>query len=273
LISAATEPVVVLGENIAEASDLPSSIRGHDVVNAGIGGTTIRYFVYNAALLLREANASNLSEKPTAPQSNHFRLSPVAVATIKLIGPDASKNQYDASLLIGSMALFGNFAKGHTLVNLKVLSGNLTIDGIHLNRGDYKLWNAETVDDALLVLERMLLGKIEANSRWEAVARPVRIGLVFFCVSMLWIFFKLPNFDHALAYFSGMFTASAVPGQAKLLNSLALLYCLPVIIQHITSPKLLETAHRRAEPYLYGPMAALMCVEAGPSTSYIYFQF
>ena len=135
----------------------------------------------------------------------------------------------------------------------------------------YLAWGA--MHGALLVLERALLGKIDAKSRWEAVARPVRIGFVFFCVSMLWIFFKLPNFDHALAYLSGMFTASAVPVQAKLFNSLALLYSLPVIIQHLTPPSLLETARRRAEPYLYGLMAALMCVEAGPSTSFIYFQF
>jgi alginate O-acetyltransferase complex protein AlgI len=90
---------------------------------------------------------------------------------------------------------------------------------------------------------------------------------------MLWIFFKLPNFDHALAYLSGMFTASTVPGQAKFFNSLALLYSLPVIIQHLAPASLLEMAGRRAEPYLYGAMIALMCVEAGPSTSFIYFQF
>ena len=124
-----------------------SSIRGHDVVNAGIGGTTIRYFVYNAALLLREANASNLSEKPTAPQSNHFRLSPVAVATIKLIGPDASKNQYDASLVDQFNGVIRQLAKGHTLVDLhKAVTGNFTIDGIHLSGDGYKLWNAEIVD-------------------------------------------------------------------------------------------------------------------------------
>jgi alginate O-acetyltransferase complex protein AlgI len=30
---------------------------------------------------------------------------------------------------------------------------------------------------------------------------------------------------------------------------------------------------RGAEPYLYGLMAALMYLEAGPETSFIYFQF
>ena len=135
----------------------------------------------------------------------------------------------------------------------------------------YLAWG--TMHGVLLVLERLLLGKTDSNSRLEAVVRPVQICFVFFCVSMLWIFFKLPNFDHALAYLSGMFTANTVPVQAKLFNSLALLYSLPVIIQHLAPPSLLEAARRRAEPYLYGLMAALMCVEAGPSTSFIYFQF
>jgi alginate O-acetyltransferase complex protein AlgI len=119
----------------------------------------------------------------------------------------------------------------------------------------------------------VLLRKIEGNPRWEAVARPVWIGLVFSCVSMLWIFFKLPNFDHALAYLSGMFTANTVPVQAKLFNTLALFYSLPVIIQHLAPRWLLQDARLRAEPYLYGLMTALMCVEAGPNTSFIYFQF
>ena len=135
----------------------------------------------------------------------------------------------------------------------------------------YLAWG--TMHGALLVLERILFGKIDDRSRLAVVARPVRIGFVFFCVSMLWIFFKLPNFDHALAYLSGMFTASAVPGQAKFFNSLALIYSLPVIIQHLAPASTLEAARRRAEPYLYGLMVALMCVEAGPSTSFIYFQF
>jgi alginate O-acetyltransferase complex protein AlgI len=135
----------------------------------------------------------------------------------------------------------------------------------------YLLWGS--MHGALLVGERMLSANIGGKSSLASAVRPLRIGFVFFCVSMLWIFFKLPNFDHALAYLSGMFRASSVPLQAKFFNSLALLYSLPVIIQHLAPSSLLETARRRAEPYLYGLMIALMCVEAGPSTSFIYFQF
>jgi alginate O-acetyltransferase complex protein AlgI len=158
---------------------------------------------------------------------------------------------------------------GRTYLNIMIVMG---LGGLwHGAALSYLAWG--TMHGALLVLERPLLANVAGNPRWEAVARPVRIGFVFFCVSMLWIFFKLPNFDHALAYLSGMFTANTVPLQAKLFHNLALLYSLPVIIQHLAPRWLMEAARREAEPYLYGLMTALMCVEAGPSTSFIYFQF
>jgi alginate O-acetyltransferase complex protein AlgI len=90
---------------------------------------------------------------------------------------------------------------------------------------------------------------------------------------MLWIFFKLPNFDHAVSYLSGMFASSTNPNPPKLFYSLALLYSLPVIVQHFISGGMFERTLRRAQPYLYGSMAALMYLEAGPETSFIYFQF
>ncbi|MGA9894344.1 MAG: MBOAT family O-acyltransferase [Xanthobacteraceae bacterium] len=156
-----------------------------------------------------------------------------------------------------------------TYLNIMIVMG---LGGLwHGAALSYLAWG--TMHGALLVLERMLFGKIAASVRWGIVVRPMRICFVFFCVSVLWIFFKLPNFEHALAYLSGMFTASAVSVNAKLFNSLALLYSLPVIIQHLAPASLLEGARRRGEPYLYGLMVALMCVEAGPNSSFIYFQF
>jgi alginate O-acetyltransferase complex protein AlgI len=90
---------------------------------------------------------------------------------------------------------------------------------------------------------------------------------------MLWIFFKLPNFDHAAGYLSGMFTSSTNPNPPKLFYNLALLYSLPVMIQHLVPRLRFEQMLGGAEPYLYGLMAALMYLEAGPETSFIYFQF
>jgi alginate O-acetyltransferase complex protein AlgI len=156
-----------------------------------------------------------------------------------------------------------------TYLNIMIVMG---LGGLWHGAGlSYLAWGA--MHGALLVLERPLLSGLGSNSRWEAIVRPVRICFVFFSVSMLWIFFKLPNFHHALGYLSGMFTVNTNPGQAKLFNTLALLYSLPVIIQHLAPRALFETSRLRAEPYLYGLMVALMFVEAGPSTSFIYFQF
>jgi len=133
----------------------------------------------------------------------------------------------------------------------------------------YLMWGL--LHGLLLVLERPLLSLM--NSIDLAVFRAVRMTVVFVCVTMLWIFFKLPNFDHAVGYLTGMFTPSTNPNPAKLFYSLALLYALPVGIQHLGFHRLLEGRFRLAEPYLYGAMAALMFLEAGPETSFIYFQF
>jgi alginate O-acetyltransferase complex protein AlgI len=156
-----------------------------------------------------------------------------------------------------------------TYLNIMIVMG---LGGLWHGAGlSYLAWGG--MHGVLLVAERALLGNGETTSRWATAVRPVRICFVFFCVSMLWIFFKLPNFDHALSYLSGMFSINTNPGQAKIFNSLALFYSLPVIIQHLAPRSLFETSRRNAEPYLYGLMTALMCVEAGPSTSFIYFQF
>ena len=123
----------------------------------------------------------------------------------------------------------------------------------------------------LLVLERPLLSRLASID--FAAFRAARMIVVFVCVSMLWIFFKLPDFDHALDYLTGMFVPSTNPSPTKLFYSLALLYSLPVMIQHLGFSSLFEGRLRWAEPYLYGSMAALMYLEAGPETSFIYFQF
>ena len=61
----------------------------------------------------------------------------------------------------------------------------------------------------LLVLERPVLGRLASV---DIVAfRLARMTIVFVCVTMLWIFFKLPNFDHAVGYLAGMFTPSTIP--------------------------------------------------------------
>ena len=67
------------------------------------------------------------------------------------------------------------------------------------------------------------------------------MGVVFFCVTMLWIFFKLPNFDHALGYLEGHVHADGrIPIRRSCSAIMALLYALPVLIQHLGIGALLE---------------------------------
>ncbi|MET4493458.1 MBOAT family O-acyltransferase [Bradyrhizobium sp. LA7.1] len=153
-----------------------------------------------------------------------------------------------------------------TCLNLMIV---MTLGGLwHGASLSYALWGL--LHGLLLVIERPFLKVLgEAGP----IVRVVRMGVVFFCVTMLWIFFKLPNFDHALGYISGMFIPTENPNPAKLYRNLALLYALPVLIQHLGIGTLVGGPLRRWEPYLYGALAALACLEAGPDAAFIYFQF
>jgi alginate O-acetyltransferase complex protein AlgI len=154
-----------------------------------------------------------------------------------------------------------------TYLNLMIVMG---LGGLWHGAGlGYLLWGL--LHGALLVIERPFLVRLATIE--SAVFRTARTSFVFVCVTMLWIFFKLPNFDHAISYLSGMFTSSANPNPPKLFYNLALLYSLPVMIQHLVPRSRFEQTLGGAEPYLYGLMAALMYLEAGPETSFIYFQF
>ena len=128
----------------------------------------------------------------------------------------------------------------------------------------------------LLVVERPFLIALDALSnntiRGQAVMILRRL-VVFSCVSLMWVFFKLPDFDHALSFFAGMLADTPMLYPARVYRSLALIYALPVLLQHLLPANWLATSRPDLEPYVYGAMAGLMLVEAGPDTSFIYFQF
>jgi alginate O-acetyltransferase complex protein AlgI len=127
-----------------------------------------------------------------------------------------------------------------------------------------------------LVIERPFLSRLDTRSGdtpWNHVSTVARIIIVFACISLAWVFFRLPNFDHALSFLGGMFGENQISQPTSIYRSLALIYALPVIVQHLAPRQWLAKGRQRFEPYLYGTMAALMLVEAGPETSFIYFQF
>jgi alginate O-acetyltransferase complex protein AlgI len=153
-----------------------------------------------------------------------------------------------------------------TYLNLMIV---MTLGGLwHGASLSYALWGL--LHGLLLVIERPFLALFKTPGPAVQFAR---ISVVFLCVTMLWVFFRLPNFDHALAYLHGMFTPTTNPNPTKLFYNLALLYSLPVMIQHLSLGALVSTSLRRWEPYLYGALAALAFLDAGPDAAFIYFQF
>lgn len=159
-----------------------------------------------------------------------------------------------------------------TYLNIMVVMG---LGGLwHGAAISYLVWGA--LHGLLLAIERPFIAALEsitANPRWHVVLRGLRIAVVFFLVSILWILFKLPDFGHALAYLQGMFSSADIANQMKILKFFPILCSLPVVAQHIL-PKVKNTVFwQKAEPYVYGLMLALSFLEAGPDTAFIYFQF
>ncbi len=157
--------------------------------------------------------------------------------------------------------------KFRTYLNLIIVMG---LGGLWHGAGlSYLAWGL--MHGLLLAIERPFLKLFDPID--SAGFRALRIAFVFACVTMLWIFFKLPNFDHALQYLAGMFTPSTNPNPPKLFYDLALLYSLPVMLQHLRLSSLFERGLAAWEPYVYGALGALAYLEAGPATAFIYFQF
>ena len=131
-----------------------------------------------------------------------------------------------------------------TYLNLMIV---MTLGGLwHGASLSYALWGL--LHGLLLVIERPLLALFKNPG---PAVQAVRAGVVFFCVTMLWIFFKLPDFSHALGYLHGMFVPSDNQVRPSC-STTSRCYSLPVIIQHLGFGGFVSTSPQRWEPYLYG---------------------
>lgn len=104
----------------------------------------------------------------------------------------------------------------------------------------------------------------------------VRIMLVFVCISVAWVFFKLPTFSDATAYMTGIFNQPLAHRFPAEHYWLAAIYASPVMVQHgwiLLKGENDGALNRRLEPILYGLLITLAVVEAGPDAAFIYFQF
>ena len=68
-LAQAMSPIVIIGDSITEAALLPSSVCGHDVVNAGIGGMTVGSYLPLAKQLLAGRRVQSIARSgPMIPE-------------------------------------------------------------------------------------------------------------------------------------------------------------------------------------------------------------
>lgn len=143
-LSRAEKPIIVMGDSIVESALLPTSVCGHAVINAGIGGATIGFFTRYAEIIVKgskpELIVLSVGVNDAGIPLENFRAaylstlqslsSPVAVVTITPARRDVdSFNKFIRSL------------DNVSIIEAKELTADMTTDGIHLDRVGYKLWN------------------------------------------------------------------------------------------------------------------------------------
>lgn len=158
-------PIILVGDSITEGALVPSSVCGHPVVNAGIGGMTVgSYFPIAQKLLVDETaemivielgTNDSIIPAPTsgfeaaysqlidflAPHTGKLVLSGLppfdmngSLAKTYFDQPSGDRNDASVRMIAGARSL--------PFIDLrKDLHGsNLTVDGVHLNAAGYDQW-------------------------------------------------------------------------------------------------------------------------------------
>ncbi|MDI3563937.1 GDSL-type esterase/lipase family protein [Bradyrhizobium sp. Arg816] len=170
-LARAANPIVVLGDSITEAADLPEMICGHVVVNAGIGGAGVDDLLAVAPSLLEgkalalvviaigindafaaEGQETRFSASYATLLQSLASVAPkLAVANIPPVAPNAALTKaahLDAGLIDRFNLLLPDLAKTarasfidlHEAVTAK--GQPETLDGVHLAPSAYELWDA-----------------------------------------------------------------------------------------------------------------------------------
>lgn len=112
-------------------------------------------------------------------------------------------------------------------------------------------------------------------SRPGSMAQIGRGILVFGYVTLLWLLFKLPDFNHVIAYCQALVNNVHKPHDMRALSLIAL-YSLPVIVYHMHYVLREQAALYRPVAWEfvgYGLMLFLVITNAGSEGVFIYFQF
>ena len=134
----------------------------------------------------------------------------------------------------------------------------------------YMIWGG--VHGLALVIERMVDSNHPAPEK--ITNKIIRNGIVFIFVTLAWLLFKLPEFDHVIQYFCSIKANCHTEINYKLITYI-ILYSIPVVLYHavylykIKGGKISD----RIQIFSYASMLFLILVNSGSTGAFIYFQF
>jgi alginate O-acetyltransferase complex protein AlgI len=135
----------------------------------------------------------------------------------------------------------------------------------------YAVWGS--FHGVALAIERFLGDKISIRPTF--IYKLFKGIMVFGFVTLAWLLFKLPVFDHVLEYFKCISNNIWKTDNAQIITYI-LVYSVPVIVYHflyLLRNRPLFLRLKKFDYIVYGTLLFLIIVNSGSSGAFIYFQF
>ena len=156
-----------------------------------------------------------------------------------------------------------------TYINLMLV---MLLGGLwHGAAWSYAIWGG--VHGLALVIERFFNDFLKIKS--NTFIKTLKVFFVFSFVTLAWLLFKLPNFQHVIDFFKSIHFNLRKDDNYSIITYI-FLYSSPVFLYHIFY--LLKTYSsfekiKNIEYFFYGLMLFFIIVNSGTSGDFIYFQF
>jgi alginate O-acetyltransferase complex protein AlgI len=158
--------------------------------------------------------------------------------------------------------------KTRTYFNLMIV---MILGGLwHGAAWSYAVWGC--FHGIALALERFITNKV--HIKINTFIKVLKGLFIFSFVTLAWLLFKLPNFEHAIAFIKCIFTNFNYKENYQQITYI-ILYSSPVILYHLAYlvKNKLAFSFKKMEYVFYGVLFFLIIVNSGSSGSFIYFQF
>jgi len=169
----------------------------------------------------------------------------------------------------------GGNRKGNARTYINLMT-TMVLGGLwHGAAWSYAIWGA--FHGIALVLERLVKDTMQIKT--SKVLRFIYGIAVFLFVTIAWILFKLPNFNHVVAFFKTIIQNPDSDYKESLGLTLSVaIYSLPVILFHLyylikSNNHFLYVKIKKTEYLMYAAMLFLIITNRGLPGTFIYFQF